>query len=71
VQQDGTPFLDASGQPVASAQPNSGIYDEDKAFTSFNVAFPDFGTDVSLDNVEVNEFYDPYRPGWVPALPIF
>ena len=24
-----------------------------------------------LDNVEVNEFYDPYRPGWVPALPIF
>ena len=20
---------------------------------------------------EVNEFYDPYRPGWVPALPIF
>ena len=23
-----------------------------------------------LDNVEVNEFYDPYRPGWVPALPI-
>jgi glucarate dehydratase len=24
-----------------------------------------------LDNLEVNEFYDPYRPGWVPALPIF
>ncbi|HSS35483.1 MAG TPA: enolase C-terminal domain-like protein, partial [Patescibacteria group bacterium] len=24
-----------------------------------------------LENVEVNEFYDPYRPGWVPALPIF
>ena len=24
-----------------------------------------------LDNVEVNESYDPYRPGWVPALPIF
>jgi glucarate dehydratase len=23
------------------------------------------------DNVEVNEFYDPYRPGWVPAMPIF
>jgi glucarate dehydratase len=24
-----------------------------------------------LDHSEVNEFYDPYRPGWVPALPIF
>lgn len=24
-----------------------------------------------LDTPEVNEFYDPYRPGWVPALPIF
>ena len=22
-----------------------------------------------LDNVEVNEFYDPYRPGWVPGAP--
>jgi glucarate dehydratase len=24
-----------------------------------------------LDQAEVNEFYDPYRPGWVPALPQF
>jgi glucarate dehydratase len=24
-----------------------------------------------LENAEVNEFYDPQRPGWVPALPIF
>ena len=24
-----------------------------------------------LENQEVNEFYDPNRPGWVPALPIF
>ena len=23
------------------------------------------------DHAEVNEFYDPYRPGWVPAMPIF
>jgi len=23
------------------------------------------------EHTEVNEFYDPYRPGWVPALPIF
>ena len=24
-----------------------------------------------LDHPEVNEYYDPNRPGWVPALPIF
>jgi DNA-binding beta-propeller fold protein YncE len=40
VQQTGVPFLDGSGNPVASAQPNSGIYDELNAFISFNVAFP-------------------------------
>ncbi|MGZ7007354.1 MAG: hypothetical protein ACXVLX_17255 [Ilumatobacteraceae bacterium] len=40
VQQDGTPFKDASNNPVVSAQPNSGIFDEVKAFESFNVAFP-------------------------------
>lgn len=40
VQQDGTPFLNASGDPVVSAQPNAGIFDEVRAFASFNVAFP-------------------------------
>ncbi|MBV8757598.1 MAG: beta-propeller fold lactonase family protein [Deltaproteobacteria bacterium] len=40
IQQDGTPFLDGSGQPVKSAQPNAGIFDEARAFESFNVAFP-------------------------------
>jgi glucarate dehydratase len=24
-----------------------------------------------LEQAEVNEFYDPYRPNWVPALPLF
>jgi glucarate dehydratase len=24
-----------------------------------------------LENVEVNEFYDPNRPAWVPAIPLF
>jgi hypothetical protein len=24
-----------------------------------------------LDHSEVNEFYDPARPNWVPALPLF
>jgi sugar lactone lactonase YvrE len=40
VQQTGVPFLDGNGNPVVSAQPNSGIYDEVNAFKSFNVAFP-------------------------------
>ena len=24
-----------------------------------------------LENIEVNEFYDPNRPAWVPAIPLF
>jgi len=40
VQQDGTPFKDGSGNPIVSAQPNAGIFDEVRAFESFNVAFP-------------------------------
>jgi glucarate dehydratase len=43
---------------------------------------PGLGVEVDWDAVEkynrlyqqegqVNEFYDPKRPGWVPALPIF
>lgn len=41
IQQNGLPFLDPStGQPVVSAQPNAGMFDEFRAFESFNVAFP-------------------------------
>jgi DNA-binding beta-propeller fold protein YncE len=40
IQQTGTPFLDATGNPVITAQPNSGMFDEFNAFKSFNVAFP-------------------------------
>jgi DNA-binding beta-propeller fold protein YncE len=40
IQQTGLPFLTPAGTPVASAQPNGGIFDEVNAFTSFNVAFP-------------------------------
>ena len=32
--------LDASGNPVASAQPDTGSFDEQAAFRAFNVAFP-------------------------------
>jgi DNA-binding beta-propeller fold protein YncE len=40
IQQSGVPFTDAGGNPIASAQPNAGIFDEARAFESFNVAFP-------------------------------
>ena len=39
IQQTGAPFL-LNGNPVVSAQPSSGIFDEFNAFKSFNVAFP-------------------------------
>lgn len=43
---------------------------------------PGLGVTLDMDKVEkyhqayleqgaVNEFYDPYRPGWIPALPLF
>jgi glucarate dehydratase len=43
---------------------------------------PGLGVDIDWDKVEkyhrlykehgqVNEFYDPWRPNWVPALPLF
>ncbi|HEX5059946.1 MAG TPA: hypothetical protein VFV99_11335 [Kofleriaceae bacterium] len=57
IQQDGTPFLDGNGQPVVSAQPNAGIYDEVKAFTSFNVAFPGLiGRAAELSDSDMMEF---------------
>jgi DNA-binding beta-propeller fold protein YncE len=40
VQQTGAPFTDGGGNPMISAQPNAGIFDEARAFESFNVAFP-------------------------------
>ena len=40
IQQSGQPFTDGSGNPVVSAQPGAGIFDEEHAFESFNVAFP-------------------------------
>jgi DNA-binding beta-propeller fold protein YncE len=40
IQQTGMPFLDATGSPVVTRQPGSGMFDELAAFESFNVAFP-------------------------------
>ena len=57
TQQNGAPFLDASGQPVTNEQPNSGIYDELDAFKSFNVAFPGLvGNDSELSDADMTDF---------------
>jgi DNA-binding beta-propeller fold protein YncE len=57
VQQTGAPFLDASGNPVVTAQPNSGMFDEFNAFKSFNVAFPSLlGNATQLSDAEMSDF---------------
>ncbi len=57
IQQTGAPFLDASGNPVLSAQPNSGMFDEQAAFKSFNVAFPSLlGNAVQLTDADMSGF---------------
>ncbi|HEX5063315.1 MAG TPA: hypothetical protein VFV99_28255 [Kofleriaceae bacterium] len=57
VQQSGAPFLDGNGQPITSAQPNAGLFDEFKAFTSFNVAFPGLvGRADQLSEHDMGEF---------------
>ena len=57
VQQTGAPFLDGTGQPIVSAQPNSGIFDELNAFKSFNVAFPGLVGDAQeLGDADMTDF---------------
>jgi DNA-binding beta-propeller fold protein YncE len=58
IQQSGAPFIDAvTGQPVVSAQPDQGIFDEFKAFESFNVAFPGLlGRDSELSESDMAAF---------------
>jgi YVTN family beta-propeller protein len=71
VQQDGTPFLDATGQPVVSAQPDSGIFDEKRAFTSFNVAFPGLvGNANELSATDMDAFADFILQVTYPPNPI-
>ncbi|HEY1586793.1 MAG TPA: hypothetical protein VGH63_13955, partial [Polyangia bacterium] len=57
TQQTGAPFVDATGTPVSSVQPNSGIYDEVNAFKSFNVAFPGLvGNGAMLSDGDMTDF---------------
>ncbi|MCL2450859.1 MAG: hypothetical protein FWD17_18095, partial [Polyangiaceae bacterium] len=59
IQQTGLPFLDGAGNPVVSAQPNSGIFDEFNAFVSFNVAFPGLvGATAELSDSDMAKFAD-------------
>ncbi|HEX4445734.1 MAG TPA: beta-propeller fold lactonase family protein, partial [Polyangiaceae bacterium] len=57
VQQTGAPFLDPGGNPVVTAQPNGGMFDEFNAFKSFNVAFPSLlGNAVELTDADMTAF---------------
>ena len=57
VQQTGLPFLDGAGNPVVSAQPNAGIFDELNAFKSFDVAFPRLvGNATQLSDADMTDF---------------
>jgi DNA-binding beta-propeller fold protein YncE len=59
VQQSGAPFLDGNGQPVVSAQPNAGIFDELNGFKSFNVAFPGLiGNAAQLSDADMTSYAD-------------
>jgi len=57
IQQTGVPFLDGAGNPIVSAQPSSGIFDEVNAFNSFDVAFPGLvGNAAQLSAPDMSDF---------------
>jgi DNA-binding beta-propeller fold protein YncE len=72
IQQSGAPFIDpATNAPVVSAQPNAGIFDENKAFMSFNVAFPGLiGASAQLSEHDMQEFTDFILQQSYPPNPI-
>jgi DNA-binding beta-propeller fold protein YncE len=72
IQQNGAPFIDpATNAPVVSAQPNAGIFDENKAFNSFNVAFPGLiGAAQQLSAHDMQEFTDFILQQSYPPNPI-
>ncbi len=71
VQQTGAPFLDGTGNPVVSAQPNSGIFDEVNAFVSFNVAFPGLvGNAAQLSAADMTDFATFMLQATYPPNPI-
>jgi len=71
IRQNGAPFTDANGNPVVSAQPNAGIYDEVRAFKSFNVAFPGLlGAASQLSDADMTAFTTFMLQATYPPNPI-
>lgn len=71
TQQIGIPFLDGSGNPVVTAQPNSGMFDEFQAFKSFNVAFPGLvGNPAQLADADMTAFTNFILESTYPPNPI-
>ncbi|HEY5951526.1 MAG TPA: hypothetical protein VIV40_38795, partial [Kofleriaceae bacterium] len=72
IQQNGAPFLDPlTNAPIVSKQPNDGIFDENKAFNSFNVAFPGLiGAASQLSASDMQEFTDFILQQSYPPNPI-
>jgi DNA-binding beta-propeller fold protein YncE len=71
VQQLGIPFLDGSGNPVVTAQPSSGMFDEFQAFKSFNVAFPGLvGNATELADADMTAFTNFMLESTYPPNPI-
>jgi len=72
VQQTGAPFIDpATSAPVVSAQPNKGLFNENAAFVSFNVAFPGLvGNATQLSAGDMQEFTDFILQATYPPNPI-
>ena len=65
-----SPFLDGNGNPVVSAQPNSGIFDEFNAFKSFNVAFPGLvGDAAQLSDADMSGVRDLHAADHLSAEP--
>jgi DNA-binding beta-propeller fold protein YncE len=70
IQQSGVPFTDANG-PIATAQPNAGLFDEARAFESFNVAFPGLlGRDTELSAEDMTAFRTFILQATYPPNPI-
>ncbi len=72
IQQTGAPFIDpATSAPVVSRQPDTGLFDENKAFNSFNVAFPGLnGAAAELSADDMQEFTDFILQATYPPNPI-
>ncbi len=70
IQQTGTPFLDGNNQPVVTAQPNGGMFDEFNAFNSFDVAFGGLVEGPTLTAAQMSAFTTFILQATYPPNPI-